>query len=164
MPEILIDFYEDNNQTTKVIKNVWIDATQNPDDMLSEINSIMADSPEISSWQIGDSDGFYGTGEDFVDDLSDAHELAVFIEEHGELGARAYQHYGSVDAAKDAIENSYEGEYRSFKKFAEEYIDGTGEVPEHLQAYFDYGSLADDMEADYNVLDADNGSVYIFRA
>jgi hypothetical protein len=40
-------------------------------------------------------------------------ELAAFIAEHGELGGKLVEYFGDLDAAREAIEDHYAGEYQS---------------------------------------------------
>lgn len=83
-------------------------------------------------------------------------ELADFIEEHGELGAKLHRHFGDdLGEARAAFED-YAGEYRSAKDFAEQLHEETGTaIPESLRYYIDWRALARDM--------ALNGEIIVFQ-
>ncbi len=67
-----------------------------------------------------------------------AHEVACFIEEHGEIAGDLLSHFGdSIDDAQKAMEDNYCGCYASLADYAEELTEETTEIPEHLAFYID---------------------------
>ena len=83
-------------------------------------------------------------------------ELATFLEEHGELGAKLYERFaGDLDQARAAFDD-YAGEYESAADFAEQLHESTGtQIPDSLQYYIDWQALARDM--------ALNGEIMVFQ-
>lgn len=64
------------------------------------------------------------------------------------------------------FEESYCGEYSSFREYADEQVDDLGvlrDVPDEVRRYFDFDSWALDLAFDYTVVDAEHSGVYIFR-
>ena len=98
------------------LHGVWIDATQDPDDIQEQINEMLADSPEqdAEEYAIHDYEGFgrYGLGE--YEGIETAHEIACFIDENPELGGELLNNFGgSLEDARKAIEDNYCGCYKS---------------------------------------------------
>jgi len=83
-------------------------------------------------YAIHDYEGFgsYPLGE--YEGLESAHEVACFIEEHGELGAELLAHFSSIDEARQAIEDNYCGCYSSLADYAQELTEQSTTIPENL--------------------------------
>jgi len=64
-----------------------------------------------------------------------------------------------ADNVVRACEDAYQGEYYSGEDFAREYLDESGDVPEHLENYIDYRSFWRDLT--YEGYFYANG--YVFR-
>lgn len=82
-------------------------------------------------------------------------------------GNYSYDGDGMPDLAE--FEDSYAGEWDSFREYAEELADGIGllaDVPDEIAAYFDWEAWTRDLilGGDYTTEDAPNGGVYVFRA
>jgi antirestriction protein len=88
-----------------------------------------------------------------------------FYEEYVELGEE--NGYDAVDwfinlfscADLKHFADSYQGEYSSFRSFAEQYFDDVylHEIPEYLHSYIDYDKFTKDLNYDYVF---SNGYVY----
>lgn len=131
-----------------ILHGCWIDAEQNAYDIYADIRKMLAASPiyDAEEWAIHDHEGFEGAEVSEYMGIEEVAELAAFISEHGEIGCKLVRHFGDLDDARKAIENTYAGEYRSLADFAEELTDETAQVPESLRFYIDYERMARDME------------------
>lgn len=91
--------------------------------------------------------------------------LGEFIEEHGELGAKLYEHFGDdLDQAKAAFDE-YAGEYESLEDFARQLTEDTGpDIPNSLANYIDYEAMGRDIELGGDVFTIEMGfqSIHIF--
>ena len=77
-----------------ILHGVWIDATHELDDIYEAIQTLLVASPEAGSeeWAIHDYDGFAGLGLGEYESLEHVHAIAVFLEDHGDLGAAVLSH------------------------------------------------------------------------
>ena len=135
----------------------WIDATD-PHKVWEQVNAMLAASPEpdAEEWAIHDYEGFEGANLSEYASFETVCELADFIEEHGELGAKLMSHFGDDLAEARAAFEDYAGEYRSAADFAEQLHEDTGtEIPESLRYYIDWQALARDI--------ALNGEIMVFQ-
>lgn len=145
----------------------WIDATQSIDEINKEIWQMLAQSPieDAEEYAIHDYEGFGNIRIGEYCGINEVHALAEFVEEHGEeLASAAYNYYGDLDEANDAIENRYCGEYDSELAYAEQLFDDcyAHEIPENLRFYIDYEAFARDLfMCDYMSVDSGSG-VHIF--
>ena len=92
----------------------WIDATT-PDEIWREVSAMLRASPEphAEEWAIHDYEGFEGATLSEYASFDTVCELAEFIGEHGQLGARIYQHYDNdMEQARAAFED-YCGDRKS---------------------------------------------------
>lgn len=120
------------------LHGVWINATDDMDDIQDQINQMLEKSPEgfAEEYAIHDYEGFVGYGLGEYASIGLVHEIACFIEAHPEIGGELLSHFGgSLDDAKKAVEENYSGCYKSLADYAEELTEGTSEIPEHLQYY-----------------------------
>ena len=135
----------------------WIDATT-PDEIAVQVRALLAASPEpdAEEWAIHDHEGFEGASLSEYASFDTVCDLADFIGEHGQLGARIYQHAGNDIAQARATFEDYAGEYHSAADFAEALHTDLGTViPESLSFYIDWQALARDM--------ALNGEIMVFQ-
>ena len=119
---------------------------------------MLAESPEpgAEEWAIHGAEGFEGASVSEYAAFGDVCALAEFIEEHGSLGARVYEHFGQDLEEAHAAFDEYAGEFKSAADFAEDLIRETGpEIPKALEYYIDWASLARDMEL--------NGEILVFE-
>ncbi|WP_420346515.1 antirestriction protein ArdA [Pelagibius sp.] len=144
----------------------WIDVTQDPEDIQAEIAQMLAASPipGAEEWAIHDYEGFEGARLEEYSGIEKTHALALFIVEHGKLGAKVLEQFGGdLDDTKAAFEE-YAGEHRSLADFAQELTEETTEIPQSLVNYIDYETMARDMELNGDVFTVELGfdEVHVF--
>ena len=148
------------------LHGTWIDATQDIDDIWQQVKAMLASSPEefAEEYAIHDYEGFYTKHISEYDSVESVHELACFIDEHGEVGAELLAHFCSVEEAQTAMEESYAGCYESLADYAEELTEGATQIPEHLACYIDYDKMGRDMELGGDIFTIETGyrEVHIF--
>ena len=150
-----------------ILHGVWIDATQDIDDIQEQINDMLASSPEqdAEEYAIHDYEGFAGYSISEYESVQRAHEVACFLEEHGEIAGDLLSHFGDcIEDAQKAIEENYCGCYASLADYAEELTEETTQIPEHLALYIDYEKMGRDMELGGDVFTIETGyqEVHIF--
>lgn len=135
----------------------WIDATD-PHEVWQQVSAMLAASPEPNAeeWAIHDYENFHGCNISEYAGFDLVCDLAAFLEEHGELGAKLYECFANdLDQARAAFDE-YAGEYKSAADFAESLHEDIGtEIPDSLQYYIDWQALARDM--------ALNGEIMVFQ-
>jgi len=147
----------------------WIDADQDPDDILKEIKEMLKESPEpdAEEWAIHDYEEFGGFEPKELESIEDAAEMARLTFEHGEaIGLFYMNDVYDLDGLESRFEDAYAGYYASEIEYAEDLFDEIylSGVPENIQCYIDYKSFADDLFCgDCFSLDAADGGVYVFR-
>ena len=145
----------------------WIDVDKDVEAINREIFEMLAESPipNAEEHAIHDYDGFGGINIGEYAGIETVLELAEFIQEHGEeLAAGVYNYYGSIDDAKDALENRYHGEHDSELDYAEQLFDEcyAHDIPENIRYYIDYEKFSRDLFiSDYISIDGKSG-VHIF--
>lgn len=148
------------------LHGVWIDATADVEDMQSQITAMLAASPvdDAEEYAIHDHEGFGDYSLSEYAGLETAHDVALFIEEYPEFGAALLNHFGDLDDAKKAAQDSYCGTHSSLAGYAQELTEETTEIPESLRHYIDYDSMARDMELNGDVFTIETGyqQVHIF--
>ena len=153
-----------------IAHGVWIDADLEIELIKKKVKRMLAKSPVewAEEYAIHSFEGFYElwVGED--EHLDSVHEKAMFVMEHGELGAKLAAYYGEdLEDAREALENFYEGKYKSELNFARELFDECylPAIPENVQAYIDYEAFCRDIFIqDYFSLTLDiKGSCHVFR-
>ena len=148
------------------LHGVWIDATDNIDGILDQINEMLESSPEedAEEWAIHDYEGYGSYRLSEYEGIQSAHEIACFIDEHGEIGAELLSHFSTIDEAKKAMEENYAGCHESVADFAEELTTDTTEIPEGLAFYIDYEKMGRDMELGGDIFTIETGyrEVHIF--
>ena len=144
----------------------WMDAAQECSELQDEINAMLKASPEegADEWAIHDFEGFGSYRLSEYEGLESVHEVASFIEEHGDLGAELLSYYSDVDEARKAIEESYCGCHTSVADYAQELTEDTGDIPKHLEMYIDYERMGRDMELSGDIFTIEMGyqEVHIF--
>ena len=151
------------------LHGVWIDATEEMDDIWAQVNQMLKSSPEgfAEEYAIHDYEGFGGYRVSEYEGLESAHNVAVFIEEHGEIAGELLNNFGGdLEDAKKAIEENYSGCYKSLAEYAEELTEQTAEVPENLAFYIDYERMGRDMElgGDFYTIETGFEEVHVFWA
>ena len=142
----------------------WIDANQDAENIMSEIQSMLAASPipHAEEHAIHDYEGFEGIHLSEYASFETVAEYAEFIEEHGKLGGKLIAYYGDLDDARDAISDHYAGEYNSLSDYAEQLTEETTQIPEALRYYIDYEAMARDLEINDVLTIEDGHSVHVF--
>jgi antirestriction protein len=134
------------------LQGEWIDATQDPEDIHAEIQKMLAASPEpiAEEWAIHDYEGFGDLRLGEFEDIENVSRVAKLIEEHGLLVAAIVSHFGGLrylDEAERALEESYQGTFRSLAEWAESYAEDTGiDCGEPWRNYIDFERWGDDAE------------------
>jgi antirestriction protein len=148
----------------------WIDADQDAEDIWSEVQRMLAASPEpgAEEWAIHDHEGFGELRLSEWESIERVASIAAGIAEHGE----AFTAWLSYDADRDpadldAFADAYMGEWDSIRAYAEDYADSTGLDALADQAgspyvVVDIDALARDMEIELYAAPSGNGSVYVF--
>ncbi|MEL7546090.1 MAG: antirestriction protein ArdA [Pseudomonadota bacterium] len=150
-----------------ILHGRWIDAAQGEDHIWNETRAVLKSSPiaEAEEWAIHDYEGFEGASLHEYSSFESVADLAEFVSEHGELGAKLYEHFGErLDEARAAFED-YAGEHKSLADFAEDLTRDCGpEIPEQLQFYIDWTALARDMELNGDVFTIETGfdQIHVF--
>lgn len=149
------------------LHGVWIDATDDVDDIQDQINKMLAESPEecAEEYAIHDYEGFEGYPLGEYEGIQTAHDIACFIEEYPGIAGELLSHFGGdIDEARQAKEDNYCGCYRSVADYAEELTEETTEIPQSLAYYIDYEKMARDMELGGDIFTIETGydEVHIF--
>lgn len=149
------------------LHGVWIDANQESEAIFEVVQAMLATSPEADAeeWAIHDYEGFYSLRLSEWEGFTEVSALASFISEHGKLGAELISHFDSdLEAAREALEENYRGEYRSLTDFAEELTSETVTIPSALEYYINYEAMARDMELNGDVFTIETGfeCVHVF--
>ena len=102
---------------------VWIDATQDVEDIETEIQERLDSSlvSDAKKWAIHKYESFYNA-EAYLSkppSLDEVVKLARFIDEYGDSGSKLIVHYGNIDEAIWIFDENYAGYYDSLGEFAE---------------------------------------------
>ena len=146
------------------LRGIWIYATKEPDEILAEVQAMLAESPG-TEWAIHDHEGFDGAYISEWASFAEVHALALLIEEHGALGAELLAHWNNdADDVRRLFDGGYYlGAFDSVADYAQEIIEETVEIPESLRFYIDFQSMARDMELNGDIFTVElDGQVHIF--
>ena len=154
-----------------ILHGKWVDVDGlTVDELQSEINAVLAASPEegAEEWAIHDHEGFHGLIKGEWPNLEDVCKWAELIAEHGEAIA-LYGAYNGIDT--DELESrfldSYRGEWDSFQDYVEQTCDDIGyleNVPDHIKYHIDWESVAREWSYDHFEEKAAGGGVHVFDA
>ena len=149
------------------LHGVWINATDDLDDIWNQVNQMLAESPEdfAEEYAIHDYEGFDGYALSEYEGLKTTHEIACFIEEYPDFGGELLNNFGgNIEEARTAAEENYCGCYKSLADFAEELTEETTQIPENLAYYIDYERMGRDMELSGDVFTIETAfeEVHIF--
>ena len=143
------------------LHGVWIDATLELDEMQEQVAEMLKATPldeEAEEYAIHDYEGFGAYKVSEYEGLESVHEVACFLEEHGEVAGDVLAHFGdNLEDARKALEENYHGCYNSLADYAEELTTETSEVPERLAFYIDYEKMGRDMELSGDVFTVETG-------
>ncbi len=126
----------------------WIEACQEAWAIYDKIRDMLNSSPiaDAEEWAIHDYEGFGPLSISEYEGIDRVAELAAFIAEHGELGAELVSHFGDIEQARQAIEESYHGSFESLADYVQGLTEDTNQIPEHLRFYIDWDAMARDAE------------------
>ncbi|MCU7806052.1 MAG: antirestriction protein ArdA [Candidatus Thiodiazotropha sp. (ex Lucinoma borealis)] len=149
------------------LHGVWIDATQDLDDIQDQINAMLAKSPEgfAEEYAIHDYEGFGGYSVSEYENIQSVHDIACFIEEYSEIAGELLSNFGGdLEDARKAMEENYSGCYKSLADYAQELTEGCTEIPESLAYYIDYERMGRDMElsGDIYTIETAYDEVHVF--
>ncbi len=142
-----------SSYTNGILYGEWLDATQDVEDIKEQIKQLLAKSPMPGAEEFavhGDM-GFGSLRIEEYESIEQIHEKALFIVEHGELGAEVLAYYGGyLEDAKEALEERYEGKHKSELDYATYLFDEIylHDIPERLQFYIDYEQFKIDIFID----------------
>jgi antirestriction protein len=149
-----------------ILHGAWIDAVNGVDAMRDGINAMLKASPmpNAEEWAIHDS-VWIDLNE--CDNLERVHDIAMFIEEHGELGYELMKmNGGNVPYSIEMLEDHYHGEWDSKRDFVYDlvescgYLDGASET---IKRYFDYEAFERDLFiSDYDDIYISGSGYHIF--
>jgi antirestriction protein len=131
------------------LHGVWINACLDLDEIQEQINIMLSNSPEVfaEEYAIHDYEGFDGYELSEYAGIKTAHEIACFIAEYPDLAGALLCHFGgSIEEARQAIEDNYAGCYSSLADYAEELTDNINQIPDNIAFYIDYERMGRDME------------------
>ncbi len=130
-----------------VLHGCWINADQDEHTIRDAIALMLARSPVMfaEEYAIHDYEGFEGVGISEYADIGSVRQIAAFIAEHGELGGKLMEYFGALDAAREAMEDHYAGQYASVADFAQELTEQSTQIPACLQYYIDWERMARDL-------------------
>lgn len=140
----------------------WIDADMHSDDIQTDIETMLADSPapDAEEWAIHDYEGFQGFDVGEWGDIDDLAETARLVIEHGSAYALYSANVGNDYANESDFQDSYCGEYESETAYAEGLADDLyGDLDNPLWPYFDYEKFARDLFCGGDYWSAEDGSV-----
>jgi len=131
------------------LHGVWINACDELEDIQDQINAMLKSSPEgdAEEYAIHDYEGFGACGVGEYECIEAVRAKAEFISEYPETAGELLNHFGgSLDDAKRAAGENYNGCYKSLADYAEELTGDTSEIPNHLASYIDYERMGRDMD------------------
>ena len=153
------------------LHGAWIDCNQDEEAIMAEISAMLAKSPTPSAeeWAFHDYENFQGISIGENESAETLAEIGQFLGEHGELGGALVSHFGGVnylEAAKEALEQNYAGEYDSTLEWAEESLKDQGVLDgltENLRNYFNFEAYARDCALGGGIYTIEiSGKVHIF--
>ena len=115
------------------LHGLWIDGTQQPEDIEDDIKwmlswSPVADTEPCDEWAIHDYECWQGIQLSEYEDIETVSELAQLLEEHGKAYAVYYQHYGNNYATEEDFKDRYLGEYEDEKDFVYQMWEECGKI------------------------------------
>lgn len=171
-PRIWVGSLADYNQGD--LYGVWIDAARDPNELRTDIQAMLANSPTpgAEEWGIFDHDGFHGARIHEYESLEVVAQLALGITEHGGAYAAWAQLHDNDAELLAQFSEAYLGQFESRAAFAQHVIDDLGveealatALPDWLRAHvsIDYVGIAHDLEisGDVSFNDAEGG-VWVF--
>jgi antirestriction protein len=149
-----------------ILHGAWIDASREAWAIYDGIRAMLDVSPitDAEEWAIHDYEGFEGIELAEYAGIEGVAEKAAFILEHGELGAELFIYYGSLNEARQALEDRYHGQFESVADYMQETMEGSTAIPVSLQHYIDWQAMARDAElsGDLITIQTAHDQVHVF--
>lgn len=155
------------------LHGLWIDGTQQPEDIEDDIKwmlswSPVADTESCDEFAIHDYECWEGIQLSEYEDIEKVSELAQLLEEHGKAYAVYYQHYGNNYATEEDFKDRYLGEYEDEKDFVYQMWEECGKI-QHLEElnisafYIDWKAITRDWFIDsYFSIEVGLRETYVF--
>ena len=136
------------------LHGAWISAEQDAWGIYDEVRAMLECSPVTGAeeWAIHDYEGFESVRISEYASFESVAQIAAFIALHGKLGAELITYFGSVDEARQAIEDRYHGAFASLADYVQEITEEAEAIPERLRFYIDWQAMARDAEMGGDVL------------
>lgn len=149
------------------LHGAWIDAAQEPWSIYGEVKVMLAASQAVGAeeWAIHDYEDFGGIRIEEHTGFERVSALAMFIEEHGEMGAALLNHCnGDLGEAQEAIADRYLGEHASLADYVQELTEESTNIPKQLRYYVDWEAMARDAEMSGYLftLETESNEVHVF--
>lgn len=155
-----------------MLHGLWIDATQDADEIQADINWMLSWSPVCNyeaceEWAIHDYENWQDIQLNEYEDIERISELANLLEEHGKAFAVYYQYYGS-DTSLEDFQESYLGQFEDEEDFVYQMWDecGTLKKLEELGIstyYIDWKAIARDwFISDFYSVEVGYKETYVF--
>jgi antirestriction protein len=151
---------------------MWADATLDADTLGAAVRFMLRQSREDVAEEIAihDTDDFGGYEVGEYEPLATVSKIAQGIAEYGPAYAAWASVIGTDERQLDLFNDCYRGTYDSFKDYIDELVDELEyervleQLPEDIRCYviFDTEQMARDWEADYHVVEAPGGGVFVF--
>jgi len=155
-----------------ILRGVWIDAAQDPEEIQAEIDEMLSESPEpiAEEWAIHDYEGFGGLSLGEYESIEHVARVAQLLEEHGEWFGRVVEHVGGLrqlDEAEKMVEERYQGAYDSLEDWAYQFATESSDVEKDCgpyASYIDWERFANDAEMSGDVvsIEDEDGRQHIF--
>lgn len=156
------------------LHGLWIDGTQQPEDIEDDIKwmlswSPVADTESCDEWAIHDYECWEGIQLSEYEDIEKVSELAQLLEEHGKAYAVYFQHYGNNYATEEDFKDRYLGEYEDEKDFVNQMWEECGKIQQleelNIPAfYIDWKAIVQDWFIDsYFSIEVGLRETYVFN-
>ena len=149
------------------LHGVWIDVGDDADAVWAQITAMLKASPVAGAEEhaIHDYEGFGGVEIAEYAGVDRVVEIAVFLLEHGVLGALVLEHLcGDLEAARTALVEQYHGVFTSLADCFQEVIEESTAIPERLRYYIDWEAMARDARLNGEVfaVETAHDEVHVF--
>ena len=148
------------------LHGVWIDATDELDDIQDQINTLLAQSPvaDAEAYAIHYHEGFNGYNLGEHEGIKAVHEMACFIKDYPKIGGELLNYFSDIDEARRTVEENYCGCYKTLAEYAEEFTEESIQRPKELAFYIDYEKMGRDMALSNDICTIETGfeEIHIF--
>ncbi|PSB00406.1 antirestriction protein ArdA [Merismopedia glauca] len=149
------------------LHGAWINCDQEADEIRSEIETMLHNSPEENAeeWAIHDYENWHEIKIEEYEDINKIVELASLIDEHGAAFTYYYDSFGQTNGFEDGYCGCYESEADFVKEsFAEQGIIERCEQAGLSEYYIDWERMARDWFIDSYVSQAEShDKVHVFH-